>query len=174
MTSQQAKAAEFHACDKVYASEREALMATLDSISAVESCAGGAFATWITQCKDPTLRGALKIIAEREAYHGRALGRRLAELGGQPRHVLTPFERDLEAYLSNPDVSDADKVERLHELVPDPAHVVSFVLDIVDAIKEDTETREILRLYQQDEVSSATWLCNYRNQLHTGSRVAAE
>ncbi len=173
MTSQQ-KASDFRVGEMVCPSEREAVMGLLDMIGAVEACACGALAAWAEMCKDPALRGGLRMIAEREAYHGRVFARRLAELGGEPTAVVRDIDREIEDYLRDPKVSDDDKVERLYQYSPDPVAIVQPVLDFLNALTEDTETKEILRLYHLDEISSGTWLCAYRDRLQHGARIAAE
>ena len=63
--------ATFTAFGKEFASERDAVISLMDSVQVAEACAGTAINIWIKTCKIPELRGGLRIIAEREAFHGR-------------------------------------------------------------------------------------------------------
>ena len=61
----------FRAMGKNYANEREAIVASLDRFRVAESNAAGAFATWAKQCTTDCVRSGLRMISEREGYHGR-------------------------------------------------------------------------------------------------------
>ena len=72
----------FKAFGRSYASEREAVLRFLETVSAAETNGGEAIRKWLEVCTTECIRGGLKMVAEREAYHGRAFERRLNELGG--------------------------------------------------------------------------------------------
>ena len=73
--------ATFTAFGREYPSEREAILGLMNGVQVAEACAGTAIGNWIKTCKIPELRGGLKIIAEREAFHGRVFQQRVHDLG---------------------------------------------------------------------------------------------
>jgi len=149
----------FHGLGQVYRSEREAVVALLDLLRVEESAAGVAIGGWVKVCKDPSLRGGLGIIAERESFHGRFFARRLTEMGAAWTAAIPP-ERDAEyqACLADPAVADRVKLGRLAAAVGDAVAVIAPVINFADRITEDLETREALRLYCEDELSTGRWL----------------
>jgi hypothetical protein len=150
--------ASFTAFGKEFASEREAVIGLMNGIQVAEACAGVAIANWIRTCKVPELRGGLRIIAEREAFHGRVFQERVRELGGECTSALDPFSAESERILNDPQLSDLEKLTNLVERNGDPDTLLRPVLDFADSLVEDVESKEALRLYYQDEISSGTWL----------------
>src|SRR5438270_12527625 len=63
----------FRAFDRTYKCERAAIVSFLDKVRAGEELAGQALPTWDGICKVDCIRSGIKMIAEREAYHGRVL-----------------------------------------------------------------------------------------------------
>jgi hypothetical protein len=157
---------EFQAFGRHYASEREAIVGLIDVLRAEESAAGEAIASWVAVCRDPSLRGGLSIIAERESFHGRIFGRRMTGLGEDWRASIDA-ERGAEyqACLADPNVPDAVKLGRLVGTIGDVEAIMAPVIDFANCIIEDLETREALRLYCEDELSSGRWLCEACDRL---------
>lgn len=155
-----AGAAGFQAFGRHYASEREAIVGLIDALRAEESAAGEAIAGWVAVCRNPSLRGGLGIIAERESFHGRVFGRRMTDLGEEWRATINP-ERGAEyqACLADPAVPDTVKLARLVGTIGDVEAIMAPLIDFADRITDDLETREALRLYCEDELSSGRWLC---------------
>ena len=79
----------FKAFGKTYRSERDAIVSFLDKVQAAESNAGVAFGDWAKVCTTDCIRSGLKMIAERESYHGRVFNQRLRELGAEPRATVS-------------------------------------------------------------------------------------
>ena len=150
--------ATFTAFGKEFASEREAVIGVMNSIQVAEACAGVAIANWIKTCKIPELRGGLKIIAEREAFHGRVFQDRVRELGGTCTTELDPFSAAGERTLNDPGLSDVEKLADVVKRGGDPEMLLRPILDFADSLLDDLESKEALRLYYQDEMSSASWL----------------
>src|SRR5882672_1477544 len=73
----------FKAFDRTYKSERAAIVSFLDKVRAGEELAGKALPKWAAICKIECIRSGLKMVAEREAYHGRVFEQRVKELGGE-------------------------------------------------------------------------------------------
>jgi len=155
----------FTAFGKSFASEREAIISLLDGIQVAESCAGGALKAWAETSANPALKGGLRMIAEREAYHGRVFAERIRELGGECRATLDAFSRETEACIRDTTLTDLEKLTRLVERNGDPETLLRPILEFADNLTEDPETRELLRLFHADEMSSGTWFRTMRRTL---------
>src|SRR5260370_3008951 len=70
-------AGSFHVFGKTYNTEREAIVAFLDRARAGEANAGVAFAKWAEAGKTDCIRSGVRMIAERESFHGRGFERRV-------------------------------------------------------------------------------------------------
>ena len=149
---------EFSIFGTTYPSEREAVVGFMDRIQVAEACAGRAIADWVGKCRIAELRGGLKMIAEREAYHGRTFQQRIRELGHECKAELDRFSLENEACIANLGLSDLEKLTTLVENAGEPEKFLRPILDFANALKDDAESAEILRLFHADEVSSATWL----------------
>lgn len=150
--------ATFTAFGKEFTSEREAVIGLMNSVQVAEACAGVAIGNWIRTCKIPELRGGLKIIAEREAFHGRVFQERVRELGAECTTELDPFSAAGERTLNDDSLSDLEKLTDIVARGGDPDVLLRPILDFADSLVDDVESKEALRLYYQDEMSSATWL----------------
>jgi hypothetical protein len=150
----------FQGFGRRYPSEREAIIGLIDILRVEEGAAGLAIGSWVKVCRTPLLRGGLAMIAERESFHGRVFGRRMTDLGAEWRATINP-ERGAEyqACLADPDVADTVKLARLVDTIGDTEEVIAPVVDFALRITEDMETREALRLYCEDEISTGRWLC---------------
>ena len=82
----------FKAFGKSYDSERAAVVGFLEAVSAAETNGGETVRAWLEVCTTDCIRGGLKMVAEREAYHGRAFTQRLAELGGTMPDRMTAWD----------------------------------------------------------------------------------
>jgi hypothetical protein len=166
----------FEADGKTYPSEKDAIIAFVDELRANEYCASLAFPKWVAACKTDCLRSGLAMIAEREGYHARIFEQRLKELGAQPRAVESPRVAELHNYFGATNVSDGDKLLRVAGLVKDPTEAIRFITDFADRIKTDLQSKEMLKLFAQDELSSGSWLvasCAAINQPKANAPVSA-
>ena len=148
----------FSANAKNYASERDAIIKFIDQIRANENCSGQAFAKWAGTCETDSIRSGLAMIAERESYHARVFERRLRDLGANPRAVEGDTVRGFHDYFGDQTLADATKLLRLTALFPKPAETVRPFTNFTGAIKDDVQTKAMLKLCAQNELSSATWL----------------
>jgi hypothetical protein len=134
----------------------------LDALRAAEAAADEVFGAWIAVCASPGLRGGLRTIAAREGVHARLLAERLRELGAAPTRTLSAGLRRaaLECFGAS-GVSDVEKIARVLARYPDDASA-ALALDAVAAeLREDLETRELLRLVAAGEVATIAWLRAY-------------
>jgi hypothetical protein len=148
----------FSAFGMEFPSERAAIIDLIDKIQVAETCAGHALAAWAQTCKIPALRGGIRMIAEREAFHGRQLTQRIHDLGGECKAELDPFSQESEAVLANPALTDLEKLTNLVERNGDPETLIRPVLQFAELLTDDLESAEILKLYYADEISSGNWL----------------
>jgi hypothetical protein len=148
----------FRAFGKTYSNEREAIIAFVDRARVAESNAGVAFNNWANVCKTDCIRSGLRMISERESYHGRAFERRLRDLGVECRATLSDESRKFAETVSDQSLSDNEKLLRFNALVPDPEAAVKPIREFADMLKDDLETKEMLKLFYEDELSSTKWL----------------
>lgn len=172
--STESASAGFTAFGVQFASEREAIIDLMDKIRVAEACAGHALADWAKTCAIPALRGGLAVIAEREAYHGRVLARRIEELGGRCTAQLDPFSMESEACIADPNLTDLQKLTSLVERSGDPRTLIGPVLTLAELLTEDLESKEILKLYYADEISSGYWLIETCRALTEAARAKVQ
>ncbi len=147
----------FKAFGRTYESERDAILRFLEAASVGETNAGEALPKWLAICKSECIRGGIKMVAEREAYHGRAFAQRLSELGGTMPDRNTEEARKNLAYISDPAITDLAKLQRGATRFPNPAETIRPIFEFAEMIKEDFETKEMVRLFAEDELSTLKW-----------------
>ena len=156
-SSNGASAGSFTAFGKTYASEHEAVMKFLETVSAAETNGGDTVRAWLEVCSTDCIRGGLKMVAERESYHGRAFAARLAELGGtMPERENEEFRKNL-AYLRDAKISDLAKLKRGAERFPNPEETIRPLFEFAASLKEDLMTKEMAQLFAEDELSTLKW-----------------
>ncbi len=148
----------FRCMGKTYSSEREAIVSFLDKARVAEGNAGIAFANWVKACKTECIRSGLKMISERESYHGRVFEQRLHELGAECRAEVSEESRKFSECVSDTHMADNEKLLRFAALVPDADAAIKPLFELAESIKEDLETKEAIRLFAEDELSSVKWL----------------
>jgi rubrerythrin len=148
----------FRAFGKTFASEREAVLNFLDTAQAAEANGAVIFDNWAKLCTTDCIRSGLKMVAERERYHARVFEDRLHELGGKCSAPVSEEGRKFLESISDPTIKDTEKLLIHHRLVPDPAARFKAICEFADLIKEDLETREMVKLFVEDEISSGNWL----------------
>lgn len=148
----------FEACGRRFRSEREAVINFLDELHATQMDAAVGFAKWATVCRTSGLRTGLLMIAERDAYHARALERRARELGGELHSTATEMGSKLVELLANREVADLEKLVAVTSLVQDPQEAVAPIAEFAGLLRTDMESKQALRLIAEDELSTANWL----------------
>lgn len=145
--------------DKPVGSEREMIMQLLDEFRCRENFAAEYLNRWIDVSDQECARGGLRVVQQREAYHAQVLEDRLRELGGIPQ-CSVPAERrekDLALYATK-EKTDAEKLLAVTARITDPAQTLKYITSVIDQIREDQQSKELLRSLVQDEMSSITWL----------------
>jgi hypothetical protein len=163
----------FEAFGKTYRNERDAVVSFLDKIQAAESNAGVAFGDWAKVCTTDCIRSGIKMIAERESYHGRIFNQRIRELDAEPRATVSEESKKFAACAADPAMSDCDKLLTVASAISNPEAVIQPIIDFANLITEDQETKEALRLFAEDELSSTRWLLYACNALNAPAEQAS-
>jgi rubrerythrin len=148
----------FRAFGKTYKSERAAIVSFLDRGRAAEANGALTFGNWAKVCTTACIRSGLRMIAEREAYHARIFENRLGELGGEARAEASAASVKIRECASDPKMTDNAKLLEFDAVLSNPEELIRPIFEFADQIKEDMETKEALKLFAEDELSSAKWL----------------
>jgi len=148
----------FEAFGRTYRSEQAAIVSFIDKARVGEKNGAEAFAAWAEVCKTDCIRLGLRMIAERESYHSRLFERRLAELGAEQRATVSEGGRKFRERLGDPTVPDAQKLLFFTREVGSPEEIVKPICELAALVKEDLATKEALRLFAEDELSTAKWI----------------
>jgi hypothetical protein len=142
------------------------LLRFLDAYRAAEEAGAAVIGAWGGVCALPGLRGGLDTIAEREATHATLLAARLEELGGV---VLMNLRDDVldaaHAQLASREVADEEKLATVLARFADDDLVARPVREVADALDDDPETREMLRVIAAGEAATFSWLRSYRRAM---------
>ena len=128
----------------------------LDEFQAAERAGAEAVESWVGVCRDPRLRGGLKVVRTRDLGHASLAEGRLRALGGVPSLRIGRELASLLAMLASPDVSDRAKLAAL--LARFPGGLQDPLADVVRRIEQDDETRSLLETIADDERASLAWL----------------
>jgi hypothetical protein len=141
-----------------YGSERDAVVAEIDRFRAAESGAGKAFAEWAKQCTTDCIRSGLRMISERESYHGRIFDQRLCDLGVEGKAKVSEETGKFFDFIMDSKRSDGEKLMHFFELVKNVEPAFKQISDFSDCLKDDLETKEALKLFVEDEASTVKWM----------------
>lgn len=146
----------FECGGEFFESEKAALLHLLDKTRATEARGAEQITKWLQMCKLECIGGGLRMICEREAYHAKVFKERVKELGGTPKATAVA---GLLTFMSEPALSDAQKMLQFALLAgTDPRGFFKPFFDVIRDIKEDIVTRDMLREFLDDELSSIAWL----------------
>jgi hypothetical protein len=148
----------FPAFGKTYKSEREAIVSFLDRGRAAEANGALTFGNWAKVCTTDCIRSGLRMIAEREGYHARIFENRLRELGGEARAEVSAENLKIRECASDPKMTDNAKLLEFDALLANPEELIRPIFEFAERITDDMETKEALKLFAEDELSSAKWL----------------
>ncbi len=138
------------------ASEQARVVALLDELQAAERAGAAALEQWIRSCREPALRGGLRVVAARDAAHATLAEERLRRLGATPSAEVSRALATLCGLLAAADVSDRSKLAVL--LARFPGEVYDPFAEVVRSIEDDGETRALLETIGDDERASLRWL----------------
>jgi demethoxyubiquinone hydroxylase (CLK1/Coq7/Cat5 family) len=129
------------------------IIAYLDEYSAGERTGERLFHGWVATCKTASLRGALRMMEQRERSHADLLAERVKELGGKPTVSPDGMAADFVAYLSATDKTDAEKLREFMRLAP-PEQVFERLNKQVARLAADPESQSLVRAIVDDEHST--------------------
>lgn len=142
-----------------HATEKEMIMALLDEFRCGENFAAEYLDRWVEVSDQECVKGGLRAVQQREAYHAHVLEARLRELGGDPQCTVPAERRDKELpYYASAETSDLEKLQSIASRLTDPAVVLKPLTDAIGQIQEDQHSKALLRSLIDDEMSSIKWL----------------
>jgi len=149
----------FEAMGKTYSSERQAVAAMLDRFRLGEATGEAGFSAWAKLCTTDCIRSGIRMIAEREGYHARIFERRMRDLGLECKAApMTEENRKFTEYLGDAKIPDNQKLLYINKIVGDIDKLFKPFNALADNIKDDLESKELFKLFVQDEISSTKWL----------------
>lgn len=142
-----------------HATEQEMIMHLLDEFRCAENFAAEYLSKWIDVSDQACVKGGLRVVQQREAYHAQILEARLRELGGVPQCSVPQERREKELpFYSSTEKKDAEKLLSIASQISDPAAVLKPLTDAIAKIQEDQQSKELLRSLIDDEMASVKWL----------------
>jgi hypothetical protein len=132
------------------------LIALLDALHAAERAGADAVEHWVASCRDPGLRGGLRVICARDRRHAALAEARLRALGGVPSATVGPDLTALCGVVADPGVSDRSKLTLL--LARLPSDVEGTFAAIADVSEIDAETHALLNVIGEEDRASLRWL----------------
>ncbi len=136
---------------------KPAFLGLLNAISLGESRAGVYLRAWAAVSPDPELARALAFVASRESSHGEVFRQRIERLGFTLREKDDPKAAEQLALVSDPTISDADKIRRNRGDTDNNSEGEPEVLKRLDeSITDDMDplTRATMQWYVAEERDS--------------------
>ena len=159
---------------KTHATEREMIMHLLDEARCGENFAAEFFNRWVEVSDQECVRGGIRMVQQRENFHAQILEARLRELGGTPQCTVPQERRDKELpFYASAEKKDLEKLQSIASRLTDPAAALKPVTDVIAQIKEDQQSKELLKSFVDDEMSSIKWLVEACQTLSAATPQAA-
>jgi hypothetical protein len=144
---------------KMHATEREMVMHLLDELRCAENFASEYLNCWMQVSDQECVKGGLRMVQQRETFHAQVLEARLRELGGMPQCTVPTERRDKELpFYASTEKKDLDKLQSIASRIKEPATLFKPINDVIAQIKDDQHSKELLRSFVDDEMSSTKWL----------------
>jgi hypothetical protein len=142
-----------------HATEREMIMHLMDEFRCGENFAAEYLNRWIEASDLDCVKGGLRVVQQREAYHAQLLEARLRELGGIPQCTVPAERREKELpFYASTEMTDVQKLQSIAARLKDPVAVLKPITDVIDQIQEDQQSKELLGQLVADEMASVKWL----------------
>ena len=159
---------------KTHATEREMIMHLLDEARCAENFAAEYFNRWIEVSDQECVRGGIRMVQQRENFHAQILEARLRELGGTPQCTVPQERRDKELpFYASAEKKDLEKLQSIASRLTDPAAALKPITDVIAQIKDDQQSKELLKSFVDDEMSSIKWLLEACQTMSAGTTQAA-
>ena len=144
---------------KSYETEKELVLGILDEFRCAEDFAAEYLNRWVEVSDQECVKGGLRVVQQREAYHAQILEERLRELGGSPQCSVPAERREKELpFFASTDSNDIEKLQSIASQLKDPVEILKPLTDAIDQIQDDQHSKELLGSLVDDELSSVKWL----------------
>lgn len=151
--------------------ERDRIVHLLQMYRSTESFNAHYLPLWADASPDEGMKGGLRIVQAREGVHARLMRERLRELGETSFVEVSEERRARDVpFFASPERSDIEKLEVLVHLFADIDDFFEPVNSLISDIKEDLQTREMLRTIIDDEYATVKWFGQMYESL--GARAA--
>src|SRR5262245_16779832 len=159
---------------KTHATEREMIMHLLDEARCGENFAAEYLNRWVEVSDQECVKGGIRMVQQRENFHAQILEARLRELGGVPQCTVPQErrEKELPFYVSAAQ-KDLEKLQSIASRISDPAAALKPITDVIAQIKGDQQSKELLKSFVDDEMSSIKWLLEACQTLSAAAPQAA-
>jgi hypothetical protein len=148
-------------------------MHLLDVYCSTEKFVAEYLPRWIAVSRHEGVKGGLAVVQQREALHARVMEARLRALGGTPQATVPEERREKEIpFFGSPDRPDIEKLQVLSRLFGDGEQFLKPVIDLVDEIQEDQQTKELMRGIIEDERASIRWIQGMYERLRDAEKLA--
>lgn len=144
---------------KSYETEKELVLGILDEFRCGEDFAAEYLNRWVEVSDQECVKGGLRVVQQREAYHAQILEERLRELGGSPQCTVPDERREKDmSFFASSDRNDVEKLQSIAAQLKDPVEILKPLTDAIDQIQDDQHSKELLGSLVDDEMSSVKWL----------------
>ncbi|MCE2483990.1 MAG: hypothetical protein J4F42_00650 [Desulfurellaceae bacterium] len=144
---------------KSYETEKELVLGILDEFRCAEDFAAEYLNRWVEVSDQECVKGGLRVVQQREAYHAQILEERLRELGGSPQCSVPAERREKELpFFASTDSNDIEKLQSIAAQLKDPVEILKPLTDAIGQIQDDQHSKELLGSLVDDELSSVKWL----------------
>lgn len=145
--------------EESFATEREMILRVLDDFRCTEAFGAEYVPLWLRTSDQDLVQGGLRVVGEREAFHARLMEDRLRELGGVPRCQIPADVRKRKlAFYASTKLNDGGKLRDEAAEIGDPAQALRRYTDVVDQIRDDVVTKQLLHWILQDELNTIRWV----------------
>ena len=144
---------------KSYETEKELVLGILDEFRCGEDFAAEYLNRWVEVSDQECVKGGLRVVQQREAYHAQILEERLRELGGSPQCTVPDERREKDmSFFASSDRNDVEKLQSIAAQLKDPVEILKPLTDAIDQIQDDQHSKELLGSLVDDEMASVKWL----------------
>ena len=143
--------------------EAAELISLLDALQAAERAGADALERWVASCRDPRLRGGLRVICARDRSHAALAEARLRALGGVPTATANGELLAVCGIVGDPQVSDRTKLTVL--LTRLAGGVEGTIAVVARTSRADAETHALLIAIGEDDRASLRWLRDINDTL---------
>ena len=134
---------------------RAELLRFLDRFRAGEALGKATAKAWLEVSDVASVKGGLRVVAQREGMHARLLADCIRAHGGTPSYELPEAVRaEAMRRVSDPARGDAAKVLEFVQQVGDCEKALEPIYRMADRLDGDPETQALLRTIAQDERST--------------------